>query len=319
MSGLSNLWRPRDAPAVAVRPVGAGEIATALSMLLASPERLAEPGTVAEFEEIARLRGIDLLSLQIGLIDGRLAAAALPVSSPGHTMLMLLSPAGRSQMVAELVAKCALAAVDALPAVHRPLVQVLLDPSESKTVAALQAVGLTPLATLIYLQRRLKRSIFPEPVGLSFVHYSTETHARFARAIEASYTNSLDCPGMRGMRSIEDVIAGHKATGDFDPNWWFCLTDGPAADAKELGVLLLAPVTGQPMTELVYLGLAPEARGRQLGDAMVKLALHLAADRGHVLLTLAVDSKNDPALKLYYRNGLGEIARREAMILPPKP
>lgn len=324
MSGLSNLWRPRDAPAVAVRPVGPGEIAVALSMLLASPERLAEPATVADFEEIARLRGIDLLSMQIGLVDGKLAAAALPVASPGQTVLLLLSPAGRSQIVADLLARCALAVVAAPPAVKnrtmtRPLYQILLDPAETKAAAALQAAGLTPLATLIYLQRRLKRGTFPRPEGLSFVHYSAETHHRFARAIEASYVDSLDCPGMRGMRSIEDVIAGHKATGDFNPSWWFCLTDGPAADAKELGALLLAPVTGQPMTELVYLGLCPEARGRRLADALVKLALSLAAECGHELLTLAVDSKNDPALKLYFRNGLQEIARRDALILPPKP
>ncbi|MDB5327096.1 MAG: putative acetyltransferase [Phycisphaerales bacterium] len=334
MSGLSNLWRPRDVPVTQVRPVGPGEIAPALGLLLGNSERLADGGSIADFEEIARLRDIDLLSIQIATLDGRIAAAALPVMSPGHTVLLLLSPAGRSALAAELVAKCASAVIAALPAGHRPgpngalnsplngplngpLVQVLLDPSEGKAAAALEVAGLLPLATLMYLQRRLKRGAFAAPAGLHFVHYSPESHDRFARAIEASYIDSLDCPPMRGMRPIDDVIAGHKATGDFDPNWWFCLTDGPAADSNELGVLLLAPVTAQPMTELVYLGLAPEARGQKLGDELVKLALSIAADRGHELLTLAVDSNNGPALRLYYRHGMAEIARRVALIRPP--
>ena len=322
MSGLSNLWRPRDVPVTQVRPVGPGEIAPALGLLLGNSERLADSGSIVDFEEIARLRGIDLMSIQIATLDGRVAAAALPVMSPGHTVLLLLSPAGRSALAAELVAKCANAVIAALPPTIQPgragpLVQVLLDPSEAKAATALEAAGLLPLATLMYLQRRLKRGSFAAPAGLHFVHYSAETHDRFARAIEATYIDSLDCPPMRGMRPINDVIAGHKATGDFDPNWWFCLTDGPGPDANELGVLLLAPVTAQPMTELVYLGLAPEARGQKLGDELVKLALSVAADRGHELLTLAVDSINEPALRLYYRHGMAEIARRVALIRPP--
>ncbi|MGC4032523.1 MAG: GNAT family N-acetyltransferase [Tepidisphaeraceae bacterium] len=82
-------------------------------------------------------------------------------------------------------------------------------------------------------------------------------------------------------------------------------------------MLLLATVTAQPMTELVYLGIAPAARGKRLGDRLMKLALHRAAAKGHELLTLAVDAGNEPALKLYFRNGMSEIARRVAMFKPP--
>ena len=274
MSGLSNLFRPRDVPKTAVRPVGPGEIAIALSVLLGNAERLADANAVADFEELARLRGIDLTKLQIGLLDGRLAAAALPVPSPGRTVLLLLSPAGRSAVAAGLATKCAQAVIAALPTAgrppqDRPLVQMLLEPGETKTAEALQSAGVTPLATLIYLQRRLKRVVFPAATLPPFVHYSPATHDRFARAIEASYENSLDCPGMRGLRSIDDVMAGHRATGDFDPDLWHLFSD---ESGQDLGVLLLAPVTAQPMTELVYLGLAPAARGKRLADELVRHA-----------------------------------------------
>ncbi|HEX8325506.1 MAG TPA: GNAT family N-acetyltransferase [Tepidisphaeraceae bacterium] len=315
MSGLSNLWRTRDAPRPVVRPVAPGEIAAALSLLLGTPEHLAHPAAVADFEELSRQRGIDLTALQVATLDGRLAAAALPVSNAGRTVLLLVSPAGRSAVAADAVARCAEAVVHALPAGPVPLIQTLLDPTEVRAATAMEAAGLKPLATLLYLQRRLRVGRFPPPdrgIG-ACVHYSPATHVRFARAIEASYIDSMDCPPMRGLRSVDDVIAGHRATGEFDPDLWFCLTDGE----QELGVLLLAPVTAQPMTELVYLGLAPAARGRRLGDALIKLALHLAAERGDELLTLAVDSSNIPALRAYYRNGLAEIARRVALIRPP--
>lgn len=316
MSGLSNLFRPRDAPKTQVRPVGPGEIAVALSVLLGNAERLADGNAVADFEELARLRGIDLTKLRIGLLDGRLAAAALPVPSPGRTVLLLVSPAGRSAVAASLVAGCAEATIAALPQTDRPLVQVLLEPGETKAADALRAVGVAPLATLLYLQRRLKRVAFPAATLPPFLHYSPATHERFARVIESTYENSLDCPPMRGLRGIDDVIAGHRATGEFDPDLWFCFGNDAGED---LGVLLLAPVTAQPMTELVYLGLAPAARGKRLADELVRHALHTAAASGHELLTLAVDSGNVPALRLYHRHGLAEIARRLAMIRPPLP
>lgn len=319
MSGLSNLWRTRDVPRPVIRPVGPGEIAVALGLLLGTPEQLAASAAVADFEELARQRGMDLTALQIATLDGRLAAAALPVGNAGRTVLLLVSPAGKSTVAADAMARCAAAVIAALPPGDRPLVQALLDPSEDKAAAALRGVGLKPLATLLYLNRRLKTGRWPRPDLSAFgvLHYSPDTHARFARAIEGSYVDSLDCPPMRGLRGVDDVIAGHRATGEFDPNLWFCLTDGNGPGAAEIGVLLLSPVTAQPMTELVYLGLSPAARGRQVGDRLIKLALHLAAERGDELLSLAVDSGNAPALRAYYRNGLAEIARRVALIRPP--
>ncbi|MGC4032524.1 MAG: hypothetical protein QM754_12490 [Tepidisphaeraceae bacterium] len=219
MSGLSNLWRPRNAPAVVVRPVGPGEIAVALSLLLGNVEQLAAPGHVADFEEIARLRGIDLTAIRLATLDGRLAAAALPVASPGKTVLLLLSPAGRSATAAELVARCATAVVDAMPKDDGSLIQILLDPSETTAAKALQSAKFAPLATLIYLNRRLAKGKFAEPdfADVRLLNYSPGTHARFARAILASYEESLDCPPMRGLRDIEDVIAGHRGRAILSP------------------------------------------------------------------------------------------------------
>jgi len=145
---------------------------------------------------------------------------------------------------------------------------------------------------------------------MTWSNYSPDTHALFGRAILDSYQSSLDCPALNGRRDIEDIIAGHKASGTFDPSLWFLLREGE----KSLGVLLLSESSRSDAVELVYLGLAPAARGRKLADLMMRQALAVVAGRKLPRLCLAVDSLNTPALKLYYRHGMSRIASKIAML-----
>src|SRR3712207_8951894 len=39
------------------------------------------------------------------------------------------------------------------------------------------------------------------------------------------FRSSLDCPALNGVRDMEDVLAGHKASGEFDPALWFLLSE----------------------------------------------------------------------------------------------
>src|SRR5206468_2654294 len=149
------------------------------------------------------------------------------------------------------------------------------------------------------------------PEGMERVNYSASTHADFARAILDSYQQSLDCPKLSGLRHIEDIIAGHKATGEFDPTKWFLARD--RSSGQGLGVLLLARAPRTDTVELVYLGLAPAARGRGLAKVMMRHALATAAHMGASRFCLAVDAENVPALKLYYAAGMARAGSRVAM------
>jgi ribosomal protein S18 acetylase RimI-like enzyme len=257
----------------------------------------------------------------IAIAQGLIQAACLPVISPGGTALLMASTAGTSRPVASAIASCVAAAAGAVASSGTRLAQLLLEPSELKTAEALRSEGFENLAVLLYLQRTLTRDVPAPPSAPDFamIHYSEQTHPLFARAILATYEDSLDCPRLHGLRSIEEVIAGHKASGAFDPNLWFCVV--PAGAGTEhvdpLGVLILSPVPGHPTMELVYIGLAPAARGRRLGDLLLQIALHQTQQAGLQQLTLAVDQGNAPALRLYYRHGLGEIHRRIAMLKIP--
>jgi mycothiol synthase len=125
-----------------------------------------------------------------------------------------------------------------------------------------------------------------------------------------SYRESLDCPGLNGKRSIEDVIEGHKATGQHDPKLWFLLTESHWPRA----VVLLSPTVSGETLELVYLGLVPEARGRGIGDLAMRQALAVGWAGRYEQLSLAVDARNAPAMKLYFRHGFQRVSSRLAMM-----
>jgi ribosomal protein S18 acetylase RimI-like enzyme len=136
-----------------------------------------------------------------------------------------------------------------------------------------------------------------------------------------SYRESLDCPALNGLRDVEDVIAGHKASGGgidaFDPSWWFLLRER----GEPLAVLLLARTAApHAAAELVYLGLVPAARGRGVGDILMRQALHVVSssidDRSTntASLALAVDARNKPALNLYHRHGLRRVGCKRALM-----
>jgi ribosomal protein S18 acetylase RimI-like enzyme len=126
----------------------------------------------------------------------------------------------------------------------------------------------------------------------------------------ATYEKSLDCPALNGLRHIDDILAGHKGTGSFDPRIWFVLCEGE----EPIAVLLLNRVGASDLVELVYVGIVPRSRRKGLGDLLIRQALHAAAMIGCTRLSLAVDADNLPALKLYWRHGLQATGRKLALL-----
>jgi mycothiol synthase len=319
---LSNSLPHRDAPAgasrahhpeIVYRPVAHGEIDDALKLILATDGKNASDEQVLDFLNFAMHRGMDLNSIHVAEQAGRTVWAVLPVVSPGRTML-LLSPPRVSRPLSDTVAPGLVEHVVALFAARDiQLAQVLIDPRDASAISLYQACGFANLAELIYLHRAVRTVKYPLlPGDMHWTFYSPQTHGAFGRAITASYAGSLDCPALNGLRGTEDVIAGHKAAGDFDPRLWHLLCADGSDDP--LGVLLLARSARSDAMELVYLGVAPAARGQGLGELLMRQALAVASASGCGLLSLAVDARNAPALKLYYRSGMARVTSRIALL-----
>ena len=196
------------------------------------------------------------------------------------------------------------------------LMQALLPTDSHGPADLLVRCGFQLITELVYMQRTVRRvpRRLDLPAGLELLPYQPATHGLFADAIQRSYAGSLDCPELTGRRDIEDVIAGHKAAGDFSPSMWSVLVDR-SNGIEPLGVLLLAGMGGpHGGIELVYLALVPEGRGRGLGRLLLRHAEAFAARSASRQLALAVDSRNTPALALYMKHKLKRAQSRLAMV-----
>jgi ribosomal protein S18 acetylase RimI-like enzyme len=284
-------------------------------LILGSNGRPPAEEHIVDFLRFCVYRQIDMSDLWVAADPaGRIVWALLPVVSPGRTMLLFSPtyvPPDRKDTHARPLVERVLAeyrdrAVD--------LAQVLLDPAESAALGVFAECAFETLAELIYLDRDVRRRSTAQdslPPGFSWDTHSPATHPEFARAVAMTYQGSLDCPRLNGRRDIEDVLAGHKSAGEFDPGLWFLLRD-PARNP--VGVLLLNRSTRTDALELVYLGLEPSHRSRGLGDVLMRHAQATAAQVGSRRLSLAVDSRNIPALALYRRHGMTRVCSRMALM-----
>ncbi len=288
----------------------------ALALLLTGEARAHDPA-VAEFLRFARDQHLDIRELWAAMVGHRMLASAMVVPSPGRTGMLFLSPV-RSRDRIRLASELVRALVRTQDPSKSVLLQSLLDPPQHRELDALTAAGFRSLAKLVYMQReseslggRVAQGEFGE--GLTTVHWSEQRNGLFERAILISYEQTLDCPGLLGLRDIGDVVAGHRATGVFDPRMWFVLI---TPDETPAAVMLLNELPGRSAIELVYLGLAPAWRGRGLARRLLEHGIDLAARRGLSAILLAVDEANTPALALYRGMGFRPTARKHALIHP---
>lgn len=313
MPRLSNFFGTRNANLgdVACRPVQRHEIEPALRVMLAEGSGPASDEAVLDFLAFAIQRKIDLNQMWAVWAGGRIVWTLLPIPSAGRTMLIFTPVRFQPGVPIEAARLLTDKLCQYWAARDIDLVQFLLDPKDIAVRNFYLTCGFEFLAELIYLKKTVRQT--PDinlPRGFRRLAYDSSTHALFAQTILQSYQGSLDCPMLNGRRHIDDVISGHKATGQFDPSLWSVLLEND--DPR--GVLILSPSHNADTLELVYLGLAPEARGRGLGDLLMRMAVASVVQQQRSGLTLAVDSRNTPALNLYHRHGLRRIGSRIALL-----
>ena len=252
---------------------------------------------------------------------GRRVAAALVSSSPGRVGMLLHSPAAAPAVEAHalttLVRDISVAALKQ----DLAFVQRTIPPALGADQATVEAAGFHRLAQLIYLRKDLVGSPLPDvPArdgqnGLTWCSYETFAPGELAGILPATYEGSLDCPGLAGLRDIDDVITGHKNGERFcPPCWWIVRCDG-----RPCGCILVNDWPSQCSAEVVYMGVAPEFRGRGLGRIMLDSATWAARQRQRLCVDLAVDSRNIYAQNVYRSAGFREVSCRDVYILASHP
>jgi mycothiol synthase len=264
--------------------------------------------------------------------SGRIAGAMLTQALAGRAAAVWAPEVRSTWHRGNLAAAMVMEVVADFGARGFKLVQAVLDESTDPQASRdLEKGGLLRVTELLYLEREtatpLERAdastgrqktigqgtstssdaAVCSPDGFTWRSFDETIEAEFRSVLQATYTGSLDMPELEGARSLDDFLEGYRSARTFKAERWRLgrvLAD-PAASA----VLLLAESPGRKVWEVSYLGLAPAARGRRLGRAVIEHALELA--RPHVpWLELAVDVRNKPALRLYYSAGFVARERR---------
>lgn len=239
--------------------------------------------------------------------------AVLNVLSPGASALLMLSRV-RTAAPSGAMTACLQQAASFAQNRGCKLLEVLLDPGDIQDAAwhqPLARAGFHFLTHLIYLYSHCEHTTIPPNLlaDVEWVNYSDSTHPLFLRVLEESYHGTLDCAELSGWRTTEEVLAGHRASGEFDPVlWWVALRSG-----SPVGVLLLHRLRNRAM-EIAYLGAAQVVRGTGVANALVARALAQRRDHGATMLALAVDERNHPARRLYGRWGFRMFERRAVWI-----
>jgi ribosomal protein S18 acetylase RimI-like enzyme len=192
------------------------------------------------------------------------------------------------------------------------LAQSLLTVEETRLAASLKRNGFRHITRLWYFATDPSVSVTypPIPERLEYRTYDLAQPTAFHQTLLRTYEGTCDCPEINGVRAVEEVIAGHRAQGRFDPGrWWLALEDG-----RSVGVLLMTEMADSGHWDVSYLGIAPEARRRGLGRAVMRKGLLEAKAGGARRVTLSVDARNAPALQLYRSLGFAAFDCREVFL-----
>jgi ribosomal protein S18 acetylase RimI-like enzyme len=190
--------------------------------------------------------------------------------------------------------------------------QALLTAGEAGLAPPLERNGFAHVTSLWYLRHDLKLSyeFLRSPDRLAYVACDAGDLPLFRQTLPRTYQDTLDCPEVNGVRTLDEVFEGHRAQGVHDPARWWLALEGD----RPVGVLLLTAVPELEAWDVAYVGVVPEARRRGWGRELMHKALRAAHASDAAQLTLSVDARNRPAWSLYLDLGFEPFDQREVYL-----
>ncbi|HEY2840453.1 MAG TPA: GNAT family N-acetyltransferase [Pirellulales bacterium] len=282
----------------------------ALEMVLGFVSSRGRGEQVERLLAAARAGRISLDGLLVALRDGELAGAVWSQRQPGR-VASLFPPVAAHPEWRGCMEELLTAAIAQLEASDVRLAQALLKDDQGEDAQLLLRHGFSRLADLLYMVSVSKDFPSSPPGGdLELTPAPSNDLARLARICERTYEGTLDCPALNGVRTSDDVLAGYRAAGaDAPPRWWIARSGG-----DDVGCLFLADHPDDKQCEIVYAGLAPEARGNGFGVLLARHAQWQTRVATRERLVLAVDAANAPAIAAYSAAGFVVWDRRCALM-----
>ncbi len=223
--------------------------------------------------------------------------------------------------------KGALAGLQAYAPDQVALAQTLIEPEHTWAHSACTDAGMISVGQLDYMRKTIVKAapqaptpdwpsgIEVRPIRTLDPNANDSDYQSLITALEGSYEETLDCPELCGLRSMDDVVESHKATGEFDPSRWHLIFK----DGHPAGCCLLTHIPQSNSVELVYLGISPQARGLGLGRCVLAYAIDGLGAIGINEVTCAVDNRNAPAISIYKSLGFSRFDARVGFVSPIAP
>ena len=146
--------------------------------------------------------------------------------------------------------------------------------------------------------------------SLEFEPFQQSDIERLKSILLRASADSLDCPRLRGLRSIDDIYLAHVNRNGLVPSHWHIVRH----DQQDVGCLLVSCHKNKTDCDVVYLGLVADARGKGWGHTLIHRAIHIAQSTGATRLFLDCDVHNPPAVKTYLAAGFREVERRSIFV-----
>jgi ribosomal protein S18 acetylase RimI-like enzyme len=288
------------------------DLPTALQILFQHLPPEQRVTAAAQAEAVLQRGEVDRHGLLVARRQGELVGAMLTVAAPGG-MGLVWPPQVRAAAPEPIEDALVRTALARLRGQGVKFAQAMLLAEERDLGLPLLRHGFAHVTTLWCLRRVLDSAAGALARGgaLTFHSYSADTHAELKATLLQTYEGTLDCPELDGVRDGEEVLAGHKAQGQFDPALWWVARWGD----RPVGVLLVNPMPEWQSWEIVYMGIIPEARGRGFGRQLLAQAGRLAQAAGVPQLTLTVDGRNHAARRLYEQFGFEPWDQREVYLI----
>jgi len=293
-----------------IRPASQAQQSAALRLLFAEMQPDERATHVTALLRQVDAAAIPLAGLLVASRGEQLVGAAWTLIQPGRVALVW-----PPRLVAgEPEATAAALAAESVHFAERQgvrLAQAALTSDSGSDARRLQAAGFSYLTDLLYLVS--DEAVFPTSPSTSPLHFEpfeSGRERRLADIMTATYEGTLDCPQLNHVRAMDDVLAGYRATGQFQSDRWRFVQ----AAGRDVGCLLLSEHPPAGDWELIYMGLVPAARGRGWGLEVVRAAQWLAREGGARRLVLAVDAENRPAVAMYAAAGFAAWDRRRVLL-----
>lgn len=236
--------------------------------------------------------------------------AVLIVKNAGSTATFLATePLSKSDI--KNISKLIREGVQLLNHHETTIAQTIMRVGSTLLKQAFKSAGFSTLANLMYMEcTRLKELDSRNIDQLTFVSMDQRDDNILGSIMLQTYDGSLDCPKIHGLRSVQDIIDGHRKTEHYNAQLWSIAE----LDGRPVGVLLLNPTTEPRCIELAYLGVAPWARNEGIARAIMNHCVAEGKKFGFSKITLAVDADNFPAVGLYKKWNFHISSVRLAMI-----